>query len=185
LSAPIPSVEPSIIAAGDTLKFTKSFNDYPVRDGWALSYSLTALNRQRIDIAAGTNTTPPGDFLVYVPSATTLGWQSGVYLMVGWVTLAADRYEIYRKQVEIEADAASADAVDGRSWAQKALEKVETMLLDQSSRGEISYSINGRSMTFANHSELREHRDALRSEIAQSKRRRNGGRILARFRSPR
>lgn len=185
MSFPIPSIEPLIISAGDTLKFTKSFNDYPIRDGWALTYSLTALGRTRIDIPSSANTTPPGDFLVNVPSATTIGWQPGDYLMVGWVTLSPDRYEIFRNQITIEADVANSDAVDGRSWAQKALEKVEAMLIDQSGRAELSYSINGRSFNFRSFDELKAHRNDLRSEIEQQRRSRNGGRILARFRSPR
>lgn len=184
MSVLIPSIEPSIIAAGDTLKFTKSFNDYSAADGWTLAYYITALNRQKITITADADPSSPTDFLVdYAPSETN--YPPGECQMVGYVSKGDERYQIYSEPVTIKADVANSESVDFRSWAQKALEKVETMLLDRSGRGELSYSINGRSFTAANHEELSAHRDRLRSEIAQERRKRNGGRILARFRSPR
>ena len=38
--ADIPSTEPAVFTAGDTLKFTRSLADYPASEGWVLSYTL-------------------------------------------------------------------------------------------------------------------------------------------------
>ena len=40
MAATIPTKEPLTIRAGDTIKWTKSLDDYIASDGWTLSYSF-------------------------------------------------------------------------------------------------------------------------------------------------
>ncbi len=40
MAATIPTKEPLTIRAGDTIKWTKSLDDYKASDGWTLSYSF-------------------------------------------------------------------------------------------------------------------------------------------------
>ena len=37
----IATTEPLSVTAGDLVTWTKSFDEYPTADGWALSYALT------------------------------------------------------------------------------------------------------------------------------------------------
>jgi hypothetical protein len=40
MAADIPTKEPLTIRAGDTIKWTKSIDDYKASDGWSLSCSF-------------------------------------------------------------------------------------------------------------------------------------------------
>ena len=40
MAADIPTKEPLTIRTGDTIKWTKSIDDYKASDGWSLSYSF-------------------------------------------------------------------------------------------------------------------------------------------------
>lgn len=61
---------------------------------------------------------------------------------------------------------------DLRSHAEKTLEKVEAVLEGRATTDQLSYSLNGRSLSRIPISELREWRQHLRSEVLMEKRRR-------------
>lgn len=71
---------------------------------------------------------------------------------------------------------------DFRSHAEKTLEKVEAVLEGRATTDQLSYSLNGRSLSRIPISELREWRQHLRSEIVIERRRRGNASSRVRIR---
>ena len=120
----IPTREPKSFIAGETLQWSKSFEDYPASDGWVLKYSLRGPGTAPSDITA---TADDDDFLVDVDSATTtLG--AGTWRLVGWLELSGRRHYVYDQEVIVIA--APADGtLDTRSIAKQIVDNIDAYFL--------------------------------------------------------
>lgn len=119
MAASIPSTEPTVIHAGDTIPWTKTVPDYPSTDGWTLSYSLRLQNGSgSVDATA----TPSGqDYTVTIPAATTAPMTPGTWVWAAYVTKALERYLVGSGTLLVLQNIAKIDAqVDLRSPARKA-----------------------------------------------------------------
>lgn len=170
----IPTFEPLIFRAGDTVNWTKSLADFPTSEGWALSYRLIN-STDKIDI----NAVISGDlYSISVLATTTAAYKPGIYTWSSAVTLAAVRHSIASGKVTIAPDLASvtADGYDLRSNARKALDAVNAAMLAHGTNAWTqSYSIAGRSMTFKNVGEFFAFRSKLIVEVRAEE---NADRIL-------
>jgi len=180
LIANVPLVEPLRFEAGSTLLFQKSFPDYSGTT-WSLNYYLRSPALAAINIAATAN---GSDFLVNIPAATTASWAAGTYLMSGEVSLSPDRFTIYQNEIVIQPNAQAASTLDYQTWAQKTLAIVEAVISGAMARRDVSYSINGRSISSMTHIKLLESRAWLRAEIAQEKSFGKNRKILTRYVNP-
>lgn len=135
--------EPSRVTAGDTVTWQKTLSDYPASDGWVLSYRLVNA-AGHIDITASAS---GSDHLISVDSST---WAAGVYAWQGYVTKAGKRTTIGRGQITIEANFASAAALDGRSVARQILDNLMDAYKTASAQKAFvqEYEIVGRRMKF-------------------------------------
>lgn len=183
MAAAIPTSEPTEHQAGNTLQFTRNFADYPAGDGWTLSYALRGnLDLTQADFAA----TADGDaFSVHLLPAVSADWAPGTYLLVGYITDGADRFEVYRGTFVVTRDASIATGFDPRSYYQRILEQVRAVVENGVIRAPIRYSFNGVSTEIVTMEDAFKALAWLESKVAQESGTVKQRKILTRFVSPR
>jgi hypothetical protein len=162
VSATIPTIEPSLITAGDTLKWVKTLADYSAADGWVLSYVF-------INAAAKfsiTATASGSDFAVTVAAATTAAYAAGAYDWRAQVSKSGEVYTVSTGRATVK-PAFSVATLDGRSQARTSLEAIEAMLQGRASSAVHEYEIAGRRLKYIPVPELLQLRDALRADVAR------------------
>lgn len=150
----IPSTEPAVHTAGDTLRFTKSLPSYLPADGWVLSYALVnAAGQITID---GTDN-GDGTHLVEKLAADTASWVAGKYRWQAFVGKGTDRFTVGRGMLEIRSNfATQSTGLDARGPWQTILDNLEAAYA-QMSAGEIksaSVNVGSRVVTFRSLAEL-------------------------------
>ena len=104
-----------------------------VKDGTQIQFSGTADN---------------GDHLINVDEATTASYATGTYNYIGRVTDGVDVFRARRGQIEIRADfAAASSGSDARTHVKKVLDALEAMIEGKATKDQLSYSIQGRSLS--------------------------------------
>jgi hypothetical protein len=173
LTYQIPDGVPATLNAGDTWQWTIAPRDFPPGQGFTLSYQMTGKT------ALSFTPTPSvalGNYSVAVPAATTTGVAAGPYR---WLIRATDGAGIVTTvdsgHVTVNANTAVATNTDGRSHAEMMLSLIESELVarvkgDGSSN--VSYSIEGRSISKMTLDELYRLRGRYRGEVSRQA---NGG----------
>jgi len=91
MAAAIPSTEPSVIPAGDTVVWTTSLADY-LPSSWTLSYAFRLEDGSALlnvtGAASGT------DYALTIPAASSTTMTPGTWLWQSYVTMGAERYSI-------------------------------------------------------------------------------------------
>lgn len=152
MSVPVFTSEPAQFVAGETVKWTKTFDDFPASDGWALSYALVKSGSQiTIDAVAD------GDaFAVTIPATTSAGYEAGRYSYQASVSKDGEVVVVGSGRIEIKPGfAALSEGYDDRSFAKKMVDGLREIMPKLAAKGVASYSIEGRSMTYRNMEELR------------------------------
>jgi hypothetical protein len=146
VSAAIPNIEPQQIRAGDTIKWTREFGDYPASDGWALAYRLiNAAQKYDVNGSQVTTDTNGRGFLITIPAATSASFATGDYKFVANVTKGSERYTVAQGQITVLPNlAAQSSAFDGRTANQKVLDALEAMIAGRTDVEE--YTIGTRSI---------------------------------------
>lgn len=183
MSAPIPTIEPSTVTAGDTVKWQRSLPDYPASAGWLLKYALRGASA--IDITADSNQ------LVNVPSSVTSSWAAGSYSVQGYVTLAGEQHTVYQGPLTIAPSLVAAGAdYDGRSHAKRVLDAIEAVIEGRAARGDQEMTIDGTRLVKMSVEQLKTLRVYYRREYQAEQRKlavasgkKNGRRVLMRFRN--
>lgn len=165
----IPTCVPSQIRAGDTVRFTRNYSDYPVGDGWTLKFSLAGPGKIGVD-----GTTSGADALFTLPAAKTADLAPGTYRFAIVASLDGARYTAEEGVCTVLADVTTASAGALRSHDEQVLELLEAELLARAGSDHTEYSVDGRSLKREDITVLTAWADKLRSRIA---RRRNGGRL--------
>ena len=166
MAASVPTVEPTVITAGDTLTFTKSLPDYLPADSWALTYSLV-MGGNLISITSSDN--GDGTHLVLVTAANTAPYKPGQYQWQSYVTKTTQRFQVGFGNIEIKPDfAAQAAGLDARSFAESELERVEGEI--RKLRAHDSLSIRDRTKSDRAFADLLEARDYWKREVARVRR---------------
>ena len=183
----IPTTEPNIIFAGDTLRWSKSLADYPA-DAFALHYKLQPLTGgTAITLAATANGT---DYSIAVSAAQSAGYASGDYRWTSYVLDIAtglERTVIDSGALTIKPDPLTSTA-DLRSHARKTLDAIEAVLEGEASVAQLKYTVDNKSLERRTFPELLQLRsfyldEVRREEQAEAIRKglSSGGRILTRF----
>lgn len=169
-SANYPTREPTALQAGDLWAWTRTdlILDYPPS-----AYSLSYVARKEITgerIAISTTGSSTG-YTVSVSSATTATYAAGRYHWVAYITRTSDsaRVEVDQGVFEVEPNRATSSD-DPRSWAQIALDNVETYLRDPNNIAAASYSIAGRSLSRWSRADLFTERERLKGEVSRERR---------------
>lgn len=143
-----PHPEPLSFIAGDSLKWSRGFEQYPAGNGWLLTYVLNN-QMQKYVVAAGDVTVDGDGFDVAIPTTETKNWAPGEYLWLAVlvnsgtgqrVTGAAGRVTIQPDVLD------AATAVDTRAWEEIALANVHIVLSGRATDGVLEYKINDREL---------------------------------------
>ena len=170
MSAAPPSYhEPSQIAQGQTISFTKKLAKYPASAGWSLTYSLRG-NGQQISFSS---TASVDDHVILVAAATTESWLAGDYQLSGSViNTDGTNEQFYLNSFSITPDLATADGgIDLRTHAQKMLVDIEAQLEQCAKTILLSTTVEGTTILRERRTELLTLRQAYiqerRGEIAR------------------
>lgn len=169
-SANYPTREPDSLQAGDlwAWKRTDLVTDYP-----SSAYSLSYIARREItgERIAISSTGSTEAYTVAVSSATTANYQSGRYHWVAYITRTSDsaRIEVDKGVFDVTPNR-STSSEDPRSFAQIALDNIETYLKDPTNISAASYSIAGRSLSRWNRADLLVERERLKGEVVRERR---------------
>lgn len=139
-----PTYEPTSINAGDTVVFTKELSDYPVSDGWTMAYKIVGLNAAPI---SATVTTSGNVYTVTFAATGTDDLVKGTYQLVGTMTKAGVRNEIYRRTLIVNTDLAAKSVVtDVRTEEEVALDSVKAAIQSYAVRPVDEITIAGRTL---------------------------------------
>lgn len=171
---------------GDSLQWNKDLEDYPA-SAWTLTYRILpqsgASGVQTITAAASGS-----QHQVRVTSTTSATYTAGTYWLIGYVTNATDRFQIYLGKLVISANPASATGLDGRSYLQRILDLLETSIeANEAPRNVIRYSYGGVTSEVRTLDDVFKARERVLAAIANEEAAKLGQqrRILTRFLSPR
>lgn len=161
-------IEPVKIAAGDSLNWERSLEDYLASEGYTLHYALfNAAASFAID------STADGDkHVISVDSATTAAWAAGRYDWVAYITGPGGiKKTLFDGSIKITPDLTAAP-YDGRSHAQKMLEAIEACLEERGTAQEVDLvkAQFGERAAERNPESLRAARDGYKAEVAKENR---------------
>jgi len=141
LAPSIPTIEPTIIISGDTIKWTRDFSDFPAST-YDLTYYVKGASSQTVA------TTKSGDtFLVTIDASVTDQWTEGSYWWEAKATVGTERYTAATGKFLVTKNFATDDSVyDGRSHAKKVLDAIEAVIEDRASVDQLAITIAGRTL---------------------------------------
>ena len=135
--------EPETLVAGTTAGWTVPAGDYSAAT-WTLSYVLLSKDKDRITITASDDGN--GDHLVAEAASTTTDWNAGEYFWQRSVTDGTSTHVTGEGRLTIKPNFASAN-IDPRSSAQRAFDALTAVKENKASQDQLSYSIQGRSIS--------------------------------------
>jgi hypothetical protein len=173
---------PRSVMAGVTVKWTDGLAEYSALDGWVLRYALRHPTHTKIDIAS---TASGSDFAFTVAATGTAGWQPGTYTWRAYVERAGEKFEVGAGEIEVIADFAAANNVDGRSLARKALDDARAAFAAWTPTRR-RYKIGEREMEFSDTAEIIRaisywQAEVDREDLLAGRRRELGRRIYSRI----
>lgn len=176
MSRTIPTTEPSVgdgleWRAGDSWEFDiADHSDYPIADGWTLTYSLRrvsgspdATGSLTFDITSSHVTQDGTTNEVRVPATDTARLRSGVWEWYAHYTLSPDRFTVRSGRFEVLADMATLEATESSDEVE--LRLVRTAIQDLLTAGVSSYQLNGRAVNKLDLPALRAQQAILESRI--------------------
>jgi hypothetical protein len=165
------------IVAGDTIDNGYVVEGFPSTDGWTLELRLIPHPNQpgTKPILLAANPVEDGSYRLQVGPSVSSDWAPGEYSLTRVVEKPGARYTLdpdpnLPKQVEIQADSATAATFDGRSGARRNLEAIEAFLGGRASNAIQEYEINGRRLVNYKPAELISLADYFRRQVANEDR---------------
>ncbi len=152
----LPTNEPTVIRAGDSVAWSRELPEYSAASGWALKYRLLYAAGAAVAIAStGVGTT----HTVALTSAQTAAYAAGQATLVAYVENAGSgaRATLESTPVTILPDLTTAANHDGRSANQIALAAARAALASYVAKGQLhvaEYDIGGRRMKFRSSTEI-------------------------------
>lgn len=192
MAATVPTKEPTVFQAGDTLEFDKSLGDYPATL-WTLTYALRKRDGQTaIDLTAAAD---GSDYTVTATAAVTALWKPGEYLIVGYVTEIASpnaRYQVYSGRITITENIAASTAYDARGFYERARDKLKLMIEGSDLEGVggiirdiFRYGYNGTNTEVVSMKDAFDALAWLENKVRIEQNKGKQQRVLTRFRAPR
>lgn len=186
MTAPVPTIEPTRLHAGDTWTWKRTLGNYPAGGGWTLLY-VFANGSHRFTVTAAAD---GDDHLVEEAKTTTDDRVPGIYTWTAFAKSSTERFKIGAGQVEILPNLEGDRPFDLRSTARQIYDAlVALQLANASGQGLVAeYSIAGRSMRFRDSADLLKQiafwKSQVDAEEAADRLNRGeptGRRLLARF----
>lgn len=166
MSTNLPTREPQVFTAGDTLSFVRQVSNYPASSGWTLSYVL----RGPTTIKTNAVTYSTSDYLVSESATNTANWSAGVYSVQAYVSNSTGyRYSVdtWFPKITIKPDPSKyvEGAASNLTFAQRTLLAVETAIESLSSKKVATASVNGQSYSIQSLNQLVALRQRMREEV--------------------
>jgi hypothetical protein len=157
----IPSVEPQIIYAGETIQWTRSFADFPANE-YTLKYYLTHAtgSPQPVLTASAYNTT---DHLVSVSATDSAQWTYGIY---SWTAYAEKGAGGTLERYRVDTGFLTVKTLTGKSFAKIMLDAIEAILTRSATAKDldiVAKSLGGTSIS-RDRDKLMAYRDRFRAE---------------------
>jgi hypothetical protein len=168
---------PEAFAAGTTVKYTRSFSDYPASAGWTAKLHLAGVTVLTVESDAD------GASFVFTLAATaTADLKPGNHLWREIVEKAGEKFIAASGMVRVEPDVEAATAGSLQGWEEAQLAVVEAALAGRLTSDMESYQIAGRAIVKIPASELLKLRNQLRAAVnAQSRPGRMGPTVVVEF----
>lgn len=145
----IPTIEPERVAAGDTWVWKYSDPDFPLTEGWALSYALAGA--AVLAWTAGWGSASGNVTTVTIPAATTTDLTAGSYeftrIWTGSGTYAGRVHTVALPRLTILANPQTRAAGDGQTHAERTLAVLEAALEGRLTDDIEQYQIGGRAVS--------------------------------------
>ncbi len=155
---------PDRITAGTTVKYTRSWGDYPANQGWTAKLALHVGAIKQIYDAVVSADGASFDFtLPAAGSPSTAELTAGNCRWFEQVTNGAEVYEPASGVIEVRADPMAAAGGSFQSWAERTLAVIEAKLEGRATEDIESYQIAGRAVSRIPERELLQ----IRSQLVQ------------------
>ena len=155
MSVPQKTYEPRVIAAGDTLSWTRYLSNFPASAGWQLTYELRG-NGQAIEF---TSTASGDSHVILVSASTTATWLPASYVMEGYAgnIASGERQRIFLNNLTVGINLpASAPDVDVKTHAQKMVELIQAVQSGKNRHDILESDVEGTRIKRLSPKELRE-----------------------------
>lgn len=167
---PILETLPTMLTAGNTLRFTRAYDDYPAPTWTAALY---AENRDgsftQAAVADGTSHS------FTITATASAAFKVGRYRLVIQVTSGAVVETAESGWLTVTANLSATGKSDSRSWARQALDAVEATILNKATADQLAFSIRDRSVSRIPLVELMQLRTTLRAEVRTEEQGENAG----------
>lgn len=163
MSYTVPTGVPTAFAAGTTLAFkVPEATDFPVSEGWMYTFYLVGYLG-----ATAIGTGASGEYTFTVAADATDDILVGPYTWEIRASLAGEIYTVASGRLEVTRDSATLYNADARSWTEKMIVAIESLLYGNGTIPEVeSYQIHGRALTKMSRKELFDMLKQLRGELA-------------------
>jgi hypothetical protein len=132
---------PPILAAGTTVRYRRSYADYPASAGWALKLHLNGPESvAHIDAVADGD-----DFVLTLSATATAALEPGDYSWVELVSKSPEVHDPAKGKVTVTVNLATAAAGEALSWARRELAIIQKITEGRLDADVQAYQINGRS----------------------------------------
>lgn len=166
----IPSVIPDRLVAGTTWRWTASYGAYPISEGWTLSYVLRGVND--LDTEATDLTNDGTRWTVTVAIAKTK-LEPGLYTwaayMTGSGTYAGQVHLAQSGTLLVQPDVAGTAAGELVAFAEKALARIETRLLERISEDMSNFTFAQKQTVREDIRTLQRMRTQMQAELQRKK----------------
>lgn len=158
----ISTIEPDSITKGDSVIWRKSLADYPATS-WTLTYYIRGA--AALDITA---TADGSAYVISISAAQTDTLSAGDYWWQAVATSGAQQVTVASGVITVRPSLSDlAAGYDGRSHVKKVLDALEATLEDKATLDQLSYSIQGRSLSKMSPEDLYRWRDKYARMYAQ------------------
>jgi hypothetical protein len=153
---------PKQLVAGDTWRWTRSFDDYPAPT-WTVTYYFENKAKQFSSAATADGTSQA----VSIGATTSAGYPAGNYRWYARAVSGVIEETIADENgyLEVLPNPATVGARDLRTFAQRALEAVESAIEGKASSAQLSFSIGTRTVASYTIAELWQLRKDLQQEV--------------------
>lgn len=163
---------PAQLRAGDTWEWRANFGDFPVSEGWTLSYDFRGIGR--LDWDSDWSVSGADGWTLTVPASSTADLTNGRYewaaRMTGTGGYAGREYTVESGYVDVLPDLQAADAGDRQSFYEAQLAVVREVLAGRITTDIVSYTIAGRQVVKMGVEELIALESTLASKVARMRR---------------
>jgi hypothetical protein len=154
---------PTVIEAGNTIRFTEGFSDFPASDRWTAKAIIVA------DTPVASDGTADGDEFEFVFTGSQTGSITpGKYLLAIYATKDGERTKAKVQPIRV---LPNLEAVPIPSSAERMLKELDSVMEALASDADFtSVSFNGQSFTKGgDHTQLRAWRVALQAEVIRER----------------